>query len=185
MVNHMQKKPVIKYQGILGLIVLVGVGLLAMNHLDGLVLEERPVRAQAEARELASAVLDFHTDTGKWPRSPDREIDLTLLLDNRSSPRVAALAGASGGELGGLGVTGALNEQAGAGPSWLKEIPLDPWGRPYLVMATDTAIAVLSTGPDGTLNTNVARLWTRPGNINPGDGDDVGVVLEIDPDGGS
>jgi len=162
------------------------VGLLAFSHFSGLAPEERPVRAKAEARELANTTLDFHADTGQWPRNPDGEIDLMLLLGRRSRGNAKATtmaAGAPSGGLGGLSGAEAPISHLGVRKSWLKELPLDPWGRPYRVMVTDTAIVVLSTGPDGKLDTDPTRLWTRPKNINPCDGDDVGIVLEIDPDG--
>jgi len=179
--KQMQKKPIMQFQGILGVIVLVAAGVLAWCHLNGLIFEERPVRAQADARELARATLDFHTDRGHWPRNSEGEVDLTLLLGGRPGRTATALAGASGG----LPATELFLAPSAIGPSWLKEVPLDPWGRPYRVMVTETAIAVLSTGPDGMMDTEPAHLWSRPGNINPGDGDDVGIVLEIDADGGS
>jgi hypothetical protein len=182
-------KPVIRIQGLLGFVVLAVAGLLAFSHFSGLAPEERPVRAKAEARELANATLDYHADTGQWPRNPDGKIDLTPLLGQRSGGNAKATTMAAGAPSGGLGGLGGLSEAEapishfGAARFWLKEIPLDPWGCPYRVMQTDGAIAVLSTGPDGKLDTDPVRLWTRPENINPCDGDDVGIVLEVDPDG--
>lgn len=182
--NLLWNKPVMRFQGILGFIVLAAVGLLAFSHLRGVAPEERPVRAQAEARELASATLDYHTDTGQWPRDSEGNIDLTPLLARQSGNKATTMAsGATGGGLDGLdGLSGAaasLGDQGG-GRYWLEEIPLDPWGRSYLVLQTDTAIAVVSTGPNKKLDTELARIWVRPANINPCDGDDVGIVLEID-----
>ena len=181
----MWDKPVIRFQGLLGFAVLAAVGLLAWCHLNGLVFEERPVRAKAEAKELARVTIDYHADTGQWPRNPDREIDLTLLLGQRSGRNPTNLAaGAPGSDFFGLADADPHIGHLGAGKSWLAEIPLDPWGRPYRVMVTNAAIAVLSTGPNRKLDTDLARLWTRPGNINPCDTDDVGIVLEIDQEGG-
>ncbi len=182
--NLVQNKSVIRFQGLLGFAVLAAVGLLAWCYLNGLVFEERPVRAKAEAQELARVTLDYHADTGQWPRNPDLEIDLTLLLGHRSGRKATNLAaGAPVGGFGGLADAEAPPGHLGAGKSWLAEIPLDPWGCPYRVMVTDAAIAVLSIGPNRKLDTDPAKLWTRPGNINPCDGDDVGIVLEIDQDG--
>jgi len=186
--NLVWNKSVMRFQGILGFVVLAAVGLMAFSHLNGLAPEERPVRAHAEARELASATLDYHTDTGKWPRDSEGNIDLTPLLGRQSGKKATTMAsGATGGNLGGLGglsETAAPTEHQGVGRYWLKEIPLDPWGRSYLVLQTDTAIAVLSTGPNKKLDTELARIWDRPANINPCDGDDVGIVLIMDSDGG-
>jgi hypothetical protein len=181
MVKPLQKNTVMKFQGTLGGIVLAAMGLLVWGHLNGLIFEERPVRAQSDARELARAALDFHTDRGHWPLNSEGEPDLTLLLGHGAGRTATAMAAASGA------IPGAEQSAlpAATGPTWVREVPLDPWGRPYRVMVTDVAIAVLSTGPDGALDTNPAHLWSRPDNINPGDGDDVGVVLEIDSVGGS
>jgi hypothetical protein len=177
-----------RFQGILGFIVLAAVGLLAFSHLRGVAPEERPVRAQAEARELASATLDYHTDTGKWPRDSEGNIDFTPLLGRQSGKKATTMA--AGTASGGLGGLGGLSETAvpighqGLGRFWLEEIPLDPWGSPYLVLQKDTAIAVLSIGPNKKLDTEPARIWDRPANINPCGGDDVGIVLETDSSGG-
>ena len=169
-----------RIQGLLGFAVLAAVGMLAWCHLHGLASEERPVRAKAEAKELARVAIDYHTDTGQWPRNPDREIDLTLLLGHRSGRNAINLAaGAPGSGFGGLAAAEDPFDHLGAGKFWLKEIPLDPWGCPYRVIAMNTAIAVLSTGPNRKLDTDLTRLWARPGNINPCDIDDVGIVLEI------
>jgi len=189
----LQNKPVKKFQVLLGLAVLAAAGFFAWSQLGGLVFEERPVRALAEARELAAATLDYHHDIGKWPQTPDRQIDLTLLLGHRPDRpdrpdrpgrTATALAGSPSSGLGGLGRTEATTGHLGVGRYWLKEIPLDPWDRPYRVMVTDVAIAVLSTGPNRKLDTDWSRMWARPGHMNPCDGDDVGMVMEIDPDGG-
>jgi len=181
-------KSVIRFQAILGFVVLAAVGLVAFSHLRGLAPEERPVRAHAEARELASATLDYHSDTGQWPRDSKGNIDLTPLLGRQSGKKGTTMAsGSTGGGFGGLD---GLSETAtpaghrGGERFWLKEIPLDPWGRSYLVLQTDTAIAVVSTGPNQKLDTDLTRIWIRPANINPCDGDDVGIVLELDSDGG-
>ena len=176
----MQKKQVSIFQGVLGLAVLAAAGFFAWGQLGGLVFEERPVRALAEARELAQVTLDYHSDTGNWPHNAAKEIDLTLLLGHPRGRRSVSLAGSPDGGFGGL-----KDNQQGVSRSWLKEIPLDPWDRPYRVRVTDKAVGVLSTGPNRELDTDWTRVWSRPEGINPCDGDDVGFVLETDPDGGS
>ncbi|MEN8007783.1 MAG: hypothetical protein ABFS42_12255 [Candidatus Krumholzibacteriota bacterium] len=157
---------------------MAGTGLLAWNLLSGLIPEERPVRAKAEATELARSVLDYHADTGRWPRNSDGVIDLTVLLEGRAGGYKTNTTMAAG-----LSDAGSPLGHPATGGSWLKDIPLDPWGRPYLVMMTDTAIAVLSTGPNRKSDTFPGRLWARPGTINPCDGDDVGIVLDVDSNG--
>ncbi len=185
--NIVWNKSVMRFQGLLGIFVLAAAGLMAWSHFSGLIPEERPVRAKAEARELASAALDYHSDTGQWPRNPDGKIDLTPLLGRRfgrNAKSTTMAAGAPGGGLGSLEGAEAHTSHFVTGRFWLEEIPLDPWGQPYEVMQTDAAIAVLSTGPNRKLDTDPTRLWTRPANINPCDGDDVGIVLEVDSERG-
>ena len=90
--NPLQKNTVMKFQGILGVIVLAAAGLLAWGHLNGLIFEERPVRAQSDAPELARAALDFHTDRGHWPLNSAGEPDLTLLLGHGAGRTATAMA---------------------------------------------------------------------------------------------
>jgi hypothetical protein len=180
----MQKLPIMNYQGLLGLLVLVAGGSFAWFHMGGTVFEERPVRAQAEARELAAAVLDYREDTGQWPLNAGGKIDLTLLLGKRKGHQSlsrAATSGVGGGDFSGLGMT---DDLPGGARSWLPEIPLDPWDQPFQLVVNETAIAVLSTGPNLKLDTDMTRLWNRPAGINPCDGDDVGIVVETDSGGG-
>jgi hypothetical protein len=174
------KKLIIQFEGFLGLAVLAAAGFFAWGQLGGLVFEERPVRALAEARELAQVTLDYHTDTGRWPLDTAKEIDLTLLLGHPRDQQAVSRAGSSDRGLGSL-----KNSHLGVSRSWLKEIPLDPWDRPYRVRVSGQAVGVLSTGPNRELDTDWSRVWTRPEGMNPCDGDDVGIVLETDPDGGS
>lgn len=178
----MQNKSVIKFQAILGVVMLGAAGLFAWNHLGGLGAETRPVRAESEARELARAILDYRQDTGNWPRNQAGDLDMTPLLGHGAGAKPILQANATAG---GLFTTEAPAESPGRPHPWLREIPLDPWGNPFRVMLGGQAVAVLSLGPNQLLDTDLNRLWTRPENINPGDGDDVGFVLEFELDGES
>jgi hypothetical protein len=84
--------------------------------------------------------------------------------------------------LGGLNENGA---HLGREKTWIREIPLDPWGGSYRVHYAGTRVAIMSPGPDGRVDTDTNRLWARPDNINPGDGDDICVILDLEKDGGS
>ena len=181
----MQNQLVIKFQKILGLVLLGAAGLFAWGYLGGLTFETRPVRAESETRELARVVLDFRHDTGTWPRNPEGEADLKPLLGSGSGPIPTMQAGAAGGGMQGMSLSETHAGNQAQEKAWLREIPLDPWGSSYLVMINDQAVAVLSMGPNQILDTDPTRLWTRPENINPCDGDDVGYVLEFDKDGES
>lgn len=171
-----------KFQTILGLVILGAAGLFAWSHLGGLGFETRPVRAESESRELAYTILDYRNDTGDWPRNQAGELDMKPLLDPGTGVKSVLQASASGN---GLLSTEATAGRLGPRKTWLREIPLDPWGNPYQVMLGDGAVAVLSLGPNQLLDTDLGRLWTRPENVNPGDGDDVGFVLEFENDGES
>lgn len=181
----MKNKSVTNIQGALGLILLATAGIWVWCHLTGLNTEEGPVRAQAEATELAHAVLDFRTDTGQWPLDSTGQPDLTQLLDRQATRPNTSLALAPTGGMGGLGAMGATGKSSDREMSWLREIPLDPWGGIFQVYFSGSRVAIVSPGPNGQPDTDPNRLWTRPGNINPGQGDDIGVVLDFDMDGGS
>ncbi len=181
----MKNKSVINFQKILGLVLLGAAGLFAWGHLGGLTFETRPVRAESETRELARVVLDYRHDTGTWPRNPEGEVDLKPLLGSGSGAASTLQAGAAVGGMQGMPLTETHAGNQGPEKAWLREIPLDPWGSSYRVMINDKAVAVVSMGPNQILDTEPARLWTRPENINPCDGDDVGFVLEFVSDGES
>jgi len=180
-----QNKPVMKVQNILGLILIGAAGLFAWGYLGGMTFETRPVRAESETRELARVVLDYRHDTGTWPRNPEGEAGLKPLLGSGSGSTPTMLAGPAGGGMQGMSFSETHVGTQDPKKAWLREIPLDPWGSSYRVMITENAVAVLSIGPNRILDTDPARLWTRPENINPCDGDDVGYVLEFDQDGES
>jgi hypothetical protein len=176
-----ENKAVISYQGFLGLVIVVTGAAMLWFHMGGLTTEGRPVRAKSEALELAWATMDYRADRGQWPRDTDGEIDLTLLLGPASRRNNTSMAGASQGAFPLADSQSAAAENA---ISWIREVPLDPWGNPYHVVVENGTIAVLSTGPDGRCDTDPHRLWTRTDQVNPCAGDDVGLVLELDSDGG-
>jgi|GEM_PF-5252234 len=176
MKNHSQKR----FQGALGLIAVVAAGFVVWCHLGGLTFEERPVRARSEAEKLALAAVDFHRETGAWPRNPDGDPDLTFLLGNRSGRMAIDQAAATPDGLNGLGSLGEVDPTLASQKSWIRDLPLDPWGRPYRVLVAKDSIVVLSTGPDRELDTDPAEIWARPDNMNPCAGDDIGVLLHGD-----
>ena len=173
------------FQGALGLVLLATAGIWVWCHLNGLNTEEGPVRAQAEATELAHAVIDFRTDTGQWPLNSAGQPDLTRLFVGQTARPNTSLAQAPTEGMGGLGAMESTGRSSDRELSWLPEIPLDPWGGIYQVYFAGSRVAIVSSGPNGQPDTDPSRLWTRPGNINPGEGDDIGVVLDFDMDGGS
>jgi hypothetical protein len=181
----LQNSAITKYQGTLGAIVLIVAGIWAWCHLSGLNSVESPIRARSEAENLAHAVLDFRADTGQWPIGEDGIPSLTPLLGRRAARQATSLATAGGGGMNGLGGQDENGGRLGREQAWIREIPLDPWGGSYRVVIDGTRVAIISAGPDGRIDTEGTRLWTRPKNINPGDGDDICVVLDLEQDGGS
>ncbi len=109
--------------------------------------------------------------------------------------------------------TGSSDTQSDAPlEGWLKEVPVDPWDRPFRVVImgertgiavaktssaypdeppVGTAIVVISAGPNGLYDTDLAQLWSadlsgrlaREGNAdtprtdNSFGGDDLGFIL--------
>lgn len=140
---------------------------------------------------MAQAVIDFRVDTGHWPTGADGNPDMAPLLGRRAAQQATTLASSGGTGMNGLGGLADKGGQATKGghlgreQSWVREIPLDPWGGSYLIFLAETKVAILSPGPDGRLDTDAASLWVRPENINPADGDDICVVLDLEKDGGS
>ncbi|MFO7653072.1 MAG: type II secretion system protein GspG [Candidatus Krumholzibacteriia bacterium] len=176
--------------------------------------EGKVARAQVEADAIFNAVLDFRRDVGHWPVDPgSSEATWTRLVGNESvgggtSAVPAGLATAAAGGAGGglaLGTMSAhlVRNQDERGkpiyqasrhphiePGWngpyLEQVPLDPWGRSYVVSVVpgggegvqgseDAAevVLVVSAGPDGVLQTAL--------DVVPPDGacggDDVGLVV--------
>ena len=126
----MQIKAVNKFQGILSLVLLAATGLWALSHLDGLVFEERPVRARAQAMVLAQAVLDYRGDTGNWPQNPDGDLDLTPLLGRRADQRATSLAGGTGPGANGFGGIDKSVSHLVTEKTWLRGDPSRPLGVP-------------------------------------------------------
>lgn len=182
--NSFEIKGFTRFETAMGLAVLAIVVLVCLPWFRSGLLEEPALRAAMQAEELAMTIRDYRQETGRWPASDQGQFDLTCLTAPRPEPLPVATA-ASGGGLG-------LPLDSGPVP-WLREIPVDPWGRPFrsLVLAggpnrraTDaTAIVVMSAGPDGDWNTDPAGLWNRTGLANPFDGDDQGFVLVQTPQG--
>lgn len=155
-----------------GLAVLTAVALAAMPFLFGFFTEEPDQRAGTLAEELARSLIDFNAETGSWPRESGHQLDLAAL------GRKTATASSSGFDPLAAATTPA---------PLMDEIPLDPWGRPFLayLLGGGRLVAVISTGPDGVLDTNIDRLWSRRDFPHPFDGDDAGSILALVIDGGN
>lgn len=175
-------------------------------------------RAQSDTQVISNAILDFYKDVGQWPAQTDLDSNPEAFRLVGNYDIGGGDAGiASGTDLAAgsntwasFGNTTTLTEQLirnrsgntyplykesqtpHVQPGWngpyLDQVPLDPWGRPYVVSigfalptvsGTVTAnndyhnVLVLSAGKDGVFNTTL-ELSTY--NEKPG-GDDIGFVL--------
>ena len=175
--------------------------------------EGKLARAQSDAQVLGNAVLHFYKDTGTWPLQNDADaaFDVTRLVGNESlgGGNAGIPRGASGvpgsGNWDSWGQASTMTDQlisnaVGAvdplypesknphvTPGWngpyLDRVPLDPWGRPFVVNIrylnngvtnyTRHTVMVLSAGPNG--------LFDTPYRDNVYDeevgGDDVGYII--------
>jgi type II secretory pathway pseudopilin PulG len=185
-------------------------------------------RAESEAQIIARALCDFHRDVGHWPVGDGSEPWIHLVGNasvgggNAAVPTgvATAQAGPSTGQLAMGTMTAHLirnrtrdgealykcSSHPHLEPGWngpyLEEVPLDPWGRSYIVsviggesttaspdstaLAPATAttavradrdpavVLIVSAGPDGKLQTRLDELPDADGP----DGDDVVLVVE-------
>ena len=178
-----------RFESLLGFGLLAVIVLVVLPPLRGGLKAERPVRATMEAEMVARAVLDYYTDMGHWPVGEDGQTDLALLVPNHNKRRTRVQAGAMNSAtqneiLGTLVSTENSQESSPLknseqGKSWLKEVPVDPWDRPFRVAVmgkptgyqykqvssgypdeppAGTTIVVISAGPNGLYDTDMAKL---------------------------
>ena len=192
----------------------VAVGIPVAKNLD----QGKISRAQSDARVIGTAILEFYKDVGQWPAQTDLDPnpEAFRLVGNYEEGRGnAGIAGGTDAATGShawsnFGNTTTLTEQLirnrtanihplykesrnpQAHPGWngpyLDEVPLDPWGRPYVVnigFALPTVagtvtgandyhnVMVVSAGKDGVFDTS---FDTGTYNEKPG-GDDIGFVI--------
>jgi hypothetical protein len=205
MIPDYKKESLSRFEAMLGFGLLALIVLVVLPPLKGGMEAERPLRAALEAETVAQAVLDYHTDMGHWPMTGDGQTDLALLVPSHKRAQTRALAktmnSATDGVLFGA-LAGANNPNASPSAAdektWLKEVPVDPWDRPFRVVILGnrtgseptpdsipssgypdvpppgTAIVVLSSGPNGLFDTDLARFWSSDNSFG---GDDLGFVL--------
>jgi len=148
--------------------------------------DSKIAKARNEAQVIGGALTNFYKDVGRWPNlNPATGAATTVLYTGGAVPTTYAnfVAGAGSGA-GWNGAAGNLdnnllvNGNSGTiypttgdlkwkGPYISVALPLDPWGRPYLLnVAVTGPLWVLSAGPDLRINTrNVDNVVA---------GDDVG-----------
>ena len=195
-------------------ILAVAVGVPVAKNLN----QGKVARAQSDAGVIGNAILDFYKDVGQWPAQTDLDPNPEVFRLVGNYELGGGNAGISAGTdlaagshtWSSFGNTATLTEQLirnrsgnihplykestkpHTDPGWngpyLDKIPLDPWGRPFVVSigyalpsisGTVTSeneyhnVLVLSSGKDGIFNTS---FDSRVYNEKP-DGDDIGFVI--------
>ncbi len=192
----------------------VAVGIPVAKNLN----QGKVARAQSDAQVIGNAILNFYKDVGQWPAQTDRDPNpeaFRLVGNYEQGGGNSGIPAGTDAAVGShtwssFGQTTTLTEQLirnrvhnihplykesdkpHAQPGWngpyLDEVPLDPWGRPFVVSigyalptvsGTVTAnnqyhnVMVLSAGKDGIFNTSFEASTY---NEKPG-GDDIGFVI--------
>ena len=154
--------------------------------------DSRIAKARNEAQVIAAAVTNAFKDLGRWPNRNTAVADYGGLFTGlaASTPTAAFFGAATGWAAPGaqwnsldthLVTNGHTYPAAGdakwAGP-YAATLPVDPWGRPYVINAANFIppplpaqpfpVWVLSAGPNGIVETNIAAATTVTG------GDDIG-----------
>ncbi len=175
-------------------------------------------RAQSDAQVIGNAILDFYKDVGQWPTQTDLDAspeafrlvgNYSLGKGNKGIPGGTDKAAGSKtwssfgtattmteqlirNQTGQISALYKTSEKPHEIPGWngpyLDRIPLDPWGRPYIVnignalpavegtVTADNeyhAVMVISAGKDGLYNTT---FDAKSYNEQPS-GDDIGFVI--------
>lgn len=149
--------------------------------------DSKIAKARNETQVIGGAITNFYKDVGQWPnRNPSSGAVTTVLYTGGATPNsyqnfVNAGSGtgwnAGSGNLDNNllvnGNSGNLYPPSGdlrwKGPYASGAMPLDPWGRPYLVnVAATGALWVISAGPNQRINTNATD------NVIPNTSDDIG-----------
>jgi len=152
--------------------------------------DSKVAKARNEAQVIAAAVTNAYKDLGRWPNRINATTDYGGLYTGATTPAAAFFGAATGWTAAGAGwnaldthlVTNghtypATGDTRWAGP-YAVTLPVDPWGRPYVINAANftsattppTPVWVLSAGPNGVINTSIA---TTPAASVTG-GDDIG-----------
>lgn len=149
---------------------------LINRHLD----DARITRAASEAQTIATAMLNFNKDTGKWPifQLPAASITTasaifttlyspgtypTPSVDTASWAPATSVRGSIRDQLEfNQPLYGTSGKFAWRGP-YVTNIGEDPWGNAYVINASNlgfgstSAAFVLSAGPDGTIQTTFTQ----------------------------
>ena len=151
--------------------------------------DSKVAKARNEAQVIAAAVTNAYKDLGRWPNRINAATDYGGLYTGTVLPAGTIIGAATGWTPPAAATWSSLDTHlvsnghtyplAGdtkwAGP-YATTLPVDPWGRPYVINAANfTSVVVppipvwvLSAGPNGVIETNIAAATTVTG------GDDIG-----------
>jgi prepilin-type N-terminal cleavage/methylation domain-containing protein len=142
--------------------------------------DSKIAKARNEVQVVAAAVTNAYKDLGRWPNRNTAVADYGGLYTGATTPAAAFFGAATGWTAAGAGwnaldthlVTNghtypAAGDTRWAGP-YAATLPVDPWGRPYVINAANFQIQpvppaapipvwVLSAGPNGIVETNIAN----------------------------
>lgn len=162
---------------------------MIFNQID----EAKISRAQGECRAIASSILMFRKETGKWPYFVENDCAAQpyLTLQSGSGTTPTNIAGdwqiginpqALGIILNIPGASPAVSQSCynGKAQTYLTEDKPDPWGQKYIVnsvnFSDNSPVWAISAGANGTLDTSVNSQVLN--DQNPATGDDVGVRVK-------
>jgi prepilin-type N-terminal cleavage/methylation domain-containing protein len=152
--------------------------------------DSKIAKARNEVQVIAAAVTNAYKDLGRWPNRNTAVADYGGLYTGATTPAAAFIGAATGWPAPGalwnsldthLVTNGHTYPLVGdtkwSGP-YATTLPVDPWGRPYVINAANfqtqpvappfIPVWVLSAGPNGIVETNIAAATTVTG------GDDIG-----------
>ncbi len=141
--------------------------------------DSKIAKARNEVQVIAAAVTNAYKDLGRWPNRINATTDYGGLYTGATTPAGAFFGAATGWTAAGAGwnaldthlVTNGhgypapttAGDTKWTGP-YATTLPVDPWGRPYVINAANftsattppTPVWVLSAGPNGVVNTSIA-----------------------------
>jgi len=150
--------------------------------------DSKVAKARNEVQVIAAAVTNAYKDLGRWPNRINAATNYGGLYTGTVTPAAAFFGAATGWTAAGAGwnsldthlVTNGHTYPAAGDTRWngpyATTLPVDPWGRPYVINAANfttattppTPVWVLSAGANGIVETNIATATTVTG------GDDIG-----------
>lgn len=151
--------------------------------------DSRVAKAKNETQVIGAAMASFYKDVGRWPNATNATTAPTVNFGGVHTGTVTPAATLFGAATG-WAAAGAANwtpldqhlfqNQHQYPPTgdqrwngvYATQLPFDPWGRPYVINAAQFVqppppaaqipVWVLSAGPNGVINTNIAAGTITP-----------------------